>query len=101
MRRARWVILVAIIAGLLGVSALYQIQKGQERKQAPIASQPLPGQIKAVHNDWQWTQNEGGRTLVEVRARNIVQVEDHHDLEGVDLRLFHKDGKTYDQVKSA
>jgi lipopolysaccharide export system protein LptA len=50
-----------------------------------------------------YRQTAGARPIVEVRAKQFRQVQEpsRFELEGVEIHLFHKDGRVYDQAKSA
>ena len=103
MRSTRWLLLLAILAIVSTVGTAYFIQKRLLKEQAPQAPQSLPVEVKAAADDWRWSHTVEGRPVVEVRARNFRQVSDpsRFDLERVELRLYRKDGKEFDQVRSA
>jgi lipopolysaccharide export system protein LptA len=103
MRRTRWLLLVAIAAILGGVGATYQIRRRLLERQAPPKPAQLPLNLAASSQDWEWTKTEGGRPVVHIRAREVQQASGsgHVELKGVELRIFHKDGSSYDLVKSA
>jgi lipopolysaccharide export system protein LptA len=103
MRRTRWLLLVAIVAILGGVGVSYHLQRSSLLRGAPSRPAQLPLDLTALSEDWEWTKTENGRPLVNIRAKSVQQGRDsgRTDLGGVQLRIFHKDGKSYDLVKSA
>lgn len=103
MRRTRPLLLLAIFAVLVVVGISYQLQKGLQQSQSPPIPKSLPPDTSAAAEQWTWSKSEGSRTVIEVRAGNFRQVKDPSrlDLEKVELRLYGKDGKTYDLVRSA
>jgi LPS export ABC transporter protein LptC len=103
MRGTRWLILLAIVAILGGVAITYRLQQGVLQRQAPEKPKPLPLELNASREEFVFRQSDGTRTTAEVRAKNYTQVKDSSrvDLEGVEVRMFKKDGATYDLVKSA
>ncbi|NUN03508.1 MAG: LPS export ABC transporter periplasmic protein LptC, partial [Bryobacteraceae bacterium] len=103
MWRARQLILLAILVIVIAVGAVYYLQKAVLARRAPPRPAPIASNLNASAEDWVWSKTEDGRPVVEVRARTFEQVREPavFNLEGVELRLYEKDGKTYDLVKSA
>lgn len=103
MRRFRRLLLIAILLILAVVGVTYSRRKAVLERQAPVASPPLPLNIQAEGRDWVYTHHEGDRPRVEVRAARMRQIDRpaELELEGVELRIFDRDGLKYDYVKSA
>ncbi len=103
MRRLRRLLLVAISGVVVAVGVTYWWRKAALERQAPAASPPLPLHIQAEGRDWVYTHHEGDRPRVEVRAARMRQIERpaELELEGVELRIFDRDGRKYDHVRSA
>src|SRR5258708_25570253 len=104
MRGARALIVIAIALILAGVALTYREQKAAQIAGAPKAPKALPAHLSSKAENWDWSKTENGRTVVRVLAKTFQQVTDtsKFDLEGVDLRLPHKDNdKIFDKVKSA
>lgn len=103
MRRLRRLLLVAILLTLAAVGVTYSWRKAALQRQAPVASPPLAQNIQAEGRDWVYTHHEGDRPRVEVRAARMRQIGQpaELELEGVELRIFDRDGLKYDHVKSA
>ncbi len=101
MWRKRGLLLAAIVAILAAVTASYFTQKNKLARQAPPAPKSLPREVEAAATDWVWSHTVGGKPVVEVRARHFRQVKDHVELETLELRLYHQDGRKYDRVTSA
>ena len=70
---------------------------------APPAPRPLETGINGTASDWVYTQSDGERPRVTVRAKSFRQVKAPSvmELEGVELQLFHKEGDQFDLVRSA
>jgi lipopolysaccharide export system protein LptA len=103
LRNLRGLLLIAILAILAAVGYTYYRQHASQARQAAPTPKSLPLDTDAAATDWVWTKDEGSRRKVQVRARNFRQVSDPSqlELEGVELLIYDKDGKTYDRVRSA
>ena len=103
MRRTRWLLLAAIAALIGAVGGSYYIQRRIQLSNAPQIPAALPLGVNATANDWHWAHSEGDRPIVDVRAKDFRQIQEpsKFELKGVELRLYHKDGKQFDLVKSA
>ena len=102
MRRSRWLILAAILGIVYFVAATYFKRKETLAKDAPAAPAPLETGIDGRANDWVYTQSDGTLPRVTVRAKSFRQVKAPSvmELDGVQLQLYHKDGRRFDLVKS-
>ncbi len=100
-RRTRLLLLVllAVIVGAVGIA--YHRQRASLASRAPVKPSLLPVNTNAAAASWYWSKTEGDRTVVEVRADNFRQVDRQVELEGVNLKLYGRDGKTFDLVRSA
>lgn len=102
MRRTRWILLASILILVAAVAGIYRAQKDAQGKQVVDRPVALPDNVSVAAQDWRWSKNDGDRPIVEVRARNFAQKSDppRVDLDHVELKLFHKDGRAFDLVKS-
>jgi lipopolysaccharide export system protein LptA len=102
MRRTRRLILLLIVAIAAAVGFIYNKQKTYQARAAPPIPASLPNGTSAKLNGWSWTKDDGNRTVVRVLAKDMREIAEgtRYELQGVDLRLFHKDGTAFDQVKS-
>jgi len=103
MRRLRWLILAAISVILVAVGATYYGRMTRMREDAPRRPEPLQSGIDLAAEGWHIRKTDHGRPIVEVKARSFRQVKEplSFELEGVELKLFHDDGESYDQVETA
>ncbi len=103
MRRVRPLLLLAILIVLVGVGAVYYVQRGVERRSAPAAPQPLPPEINSSASDWTWSKQVNQRTVVQISAKKFREIKSPAQLhlEGVEVRLSSEDGKTLDRFKTA
>jgi lipopolysaccharide export system protein LptA len=103
MRRARWLLLVAIAAILSVVYVTYRAQKLHLRAESPPKPKALPLDLNSTADLWEYTEKKGDQTTVKIYAKQARQSKDSSriDLTEVQLRLYHKTGDAFDLVKSA
>jgi lipopolysaccharide export system protein LptA len=102
MRRTRRLILLLIGLILGGVGFTYYVQKTKQARSAPSKPASLPPSISARASDWTHSENRGVLPIYHVSARTFRQdAKGGIQLGDVTLRLFNKDGKKFDEVKSA
>lgn len=103
MRRTRPLLLLAIATVLCVVGVAFYLQNRLQQARAPAAPKSLPPGTSASAEYWSWSHTQEGRPVVEVRAANYRQISEpsRFELEKVELRIFDKDGKHFDQVGSA
>ena len=97
-------ILALIIAGLLaGVGYLYWSIRQRQVDQAAPPPARLDNSLNSQAKEWAWSQTVGGKTVVEVRAKDFRQVKDPPliELNGVELKIFHGEENKFDRVSSA
>jgi lipopolysaccharide export system protein LptA len=101
----RWLLLVAIAAILGGVVYQYRAQKKLLAGNVPAAPPPLSTGLSASAEHWHYrdTDLKTGRIKSDIDAESLQQVKDASrvDLKNVAMKIYGKDGKTYDLVKSA
>ena len=102
MRFSRWLILAAIIVIVTFVAQTYVKRKQALARSAPTPPAPLETGVDGRASDWIYTQSDGERPRVTVRARKFRQIKAPSvmELEGVELQLFHQKDGQYDLVKS-
>ncbi|HWR51640.1 MAG TPA: LptA/OstA family protein [Bryobacteraceae bacterium] len=100
-RRTRLLLLMALAAIVGAVGIAFYVQRASLARHAPSRPSLLPTDTNAAAQSWVYTKAEGGLTKVEVRAKNFRQVANVVELDGVELKLFSRDGKDFDYVKSA
>jgi lipopolysaccharide export system protein LptA len=102
MRVARWLLPLAILFILYEVGVTYLDRKRTQAAAAPSAPKPLEKDTEGRARDWVYLKTDGDRPVVEVRAKGFRQITEPSvmELDGLELHLFHKDGKEYDLVKS-
>ena len=105
MRGMRWLLLVAIAAILGGVVYQYRAQRRLLAGNAPAAPAPLSTGLSASAEHWHYrdTDLKSGRVRSDIDAESFQQVKDASrvELKNVTMKVYGKDGKTYDLVKSA
>jgi lipopolysaccharide export system protein LptA len=103
MRRTRRLILLLLAVIVSGVAFLYYLQKTTQARNAPDKPASLPDSVISTANDWVHSEKHNGIPSYEVRAKNyrMDSTGSRVELEGVTLKMFSKDGKTFDEVKSA
>ena len=103
MRRAAPYFFLSVILGIAGwVWFSYQQQLGVQKRNTAAPPQPLPSTLNSKAQGFVYATSEGNRTIAELRAKDYREVKDpaHMELDQMELRLFHEDGKTFDLVKA-
>jgi lipopolysaccharide export system protein LptA len=105
MTGTRWLLVATMIAIIGTVGVAYRAQWKSLRERSPAKPQELPIDLRSSASDWHWERTEGKppfRKSVEISAKNFKQIKETSQvqLEGVTLKLYHKDGEAYDLVKS-
>ena len=103
LRRARWLILLAIVAILGSVTSIFITQKRALRRNRPHASAPLPANISATAQKWEYEMTSGDQAKIILRAEHFEQVKnpDVFRLDGLEMEIHDRKGKRYNLVKSA
>jgi lipopolysaccharide export system protein LptA len=103
MRLVRRLFLLAILAILSVVGARYYLQRAEQIAAAPPAPASLPVNTAAAGKDWVYAYTVDDKPVVEIRAGDMRQIRepDVIQLDRVALKIFHKQGREYDQVESA
>jgi lipopolysaccharide export system protein LptA len=102
MRSLRWLLLVVIAVIAAGVFRVYRL----ERSARKAAQRPTPAAMslsdKADAVDWEWGQSAAGRPQLKLTAKEMRQANDAKtsQLEKIELRIYQKNGKSYDRVRS-
>src|ERR1700750_1803524 len=104
MRKTRRILLLALVLSAAAVALVYRDQRARQVRDAPAQPTALPQNIETASKDWVYYKGDGDRPVLEIRAREMEQVSGTSPvirLKQVDLRLYKKDGKKYDHVRSA
>jgi len=103
MRGTRGLLLLAIAAILGGLAATYYHQRKTQALRTPSLPRPLAHDVEADATDWHWSRNSGGHPGVELRARHFRHFHDPErvELDDIELRLYHQDGRKFDLVRCA
>ena len=102
MRRAAWLLLVVVFGILIALGYTYRQSREELARRAPAKPAPLQERLQASAEKWEYAQYDGDRPKVLIRADGFNEVKDppQTELNGVELLIYKKDGKTYDLVKS-
>jgi lipopolysaccharide export system protein LptA len=100
MRVGRWLILSAIFAIIVFVGDTYFRHKAN--LDALAAPRVLDLNLDSSADKWCDKQHDGARETFEICATKLREVKDpsHMELDGVRLKLFHKDDKEYDLIET-
>jgi lipopolysaccharide export system protein LptA len=102
MRSLRWLLLVAILALVAAVFGIYRTQRQAARANARPLPPSLPVGMNGSAKEWEWGQSENGKPAVHVSARDFrLTATNLTELEGVEIRIYMKDGKHFDRVRSS
>lgn len=103
MRLSRWLILAALLTIVVFVLQTYIKRQQALARDTPAAPRPLETGINGRASNWVYSQSDGERPRVTVRAKSFRQVQAPSvmELEGVELQLFHQQSDQFDLVRSA
>jgi lipopolysaccharide export system protein LptA len=101
MRSLRWLLLVAIVAMAVAIFGIYQSHKKIARASARPTPPMVPLGTLGEAVDFEWAQSQDGKPAVKVHADNSRQTDGNTtELDKVELRIYTKDGKRFDRVRS-
>jgi lipopolysaccharide export system protein LptA len=103
MRGARWLLLAAMLIIVSAVGVTYRVQKKIIHDQAPPKPKPLPPELNFSADSYHYHRTDNNnRPKADISARSFRQVKDSSrvDLTGLELKLYHKTGDSFDLVKS-
>ncbi len=103
MRRTRWLFLFAILFIVVAVGATYLKNKRSLERDAPARPKPLAKNIDGSFTRWCYSDQKGMTPHVGLCADTMRESAGSTalELEGVELKLYNKDGKNFDLVKTA
>ena len=103
MRRTRWLFLFAILFIVVAVGATYLKSKRSLERDAPARPAPLARKLDGSFDKWCYSDQKGTTQHVNLCADKMRESAGSTalDLEGVELKLYNKDGKNFDLVKTA
>jgi lipopolysaccharide export system protein LptA len=102
MRRIAFLLPIAIIAIAAALWGTYRIRVQKINDSAPPAPPVLSTTLTSDADNWKWVQNKDGKPVVQVAAKGARYLKDvgKMELDAVELKLYQKDRKHYDLVKS-
>lgn len=102
MRRTRWLFLFAIIFIVFAVGATYLKRKGSLERDAPARPKPLSRNFDGTFDKWTYSDQKGTTPHVKITADHMRESAGSTalDLDGVDLKLYNKDGTQFDLIKT-
>ncbi len=103
IRRARWLILLAIVAIAVTVFSVYRTRRQAIARSRPKPAAPLPANISATANKWQYEIKSGDRARLIMRSSFFEQVKDppRAMFKDLEMEIRQISGKRYDLVRSA
>jgi lipopolysaccharide export system protein LptA len=102
MRRTRWLFLFAIIFIVVAVGATYLKSKRNLERDAPARPKPLARKLDGSFDRYKYSDQKGTTPHVEISADHagVAAGSNATELEGVELKLYNKEGTQYDLVKT-
>lgn len=103
MRRVAPYLLFAVILAIAGWTWFsYQQRLDVQKRNTSTPPTPLPSTLNSKAEGFVYATSEGNRTVAELRAKDYREVKDppYMQLDQMELRLFHEDGKSFDLVKA-
>jgi lipopolysaccharide export system protein LptA len=104
MRSLRWLLLVAMVLIAAAVFGIYRAQRIVQRSHRRAVPPSISLDTKTRARDWEWEQSTGdGKPAVKITAANMKTSADGEraEISQIELRIYAKDGRHYDRVKSA
>jgi lipopolysaccharide export system protein LptA len=103
MRRTRWLFLFAILFIVVAVGATYLKNKRSLERDAPVRPKPLARNFDGSFNKWTYSDQKGTTPHVEISADHagVATGSGATELDGVEMKLYNRDGKNYDLVKTS
>ena len=101
MRKARPLLLLAILAILAGLGTTYLARLKLQAGSALAKPKALAPGTLATSHAWTYKQTTNGKTAITLHADDLKEIEGKQELTGVELDIYHKDGNEYDHVKCA
>ena len=102
MRSLRWLLLVAMIVVAIATIVIYRGQLIAQRANRRPPPAYVATDTRAEALDWEWGQSDNGKPRVHITAKHYKQSadEDHAQLNGIELRIYMKDGQHFDRVRT-
>ena len=102
MKNIRFVLLLGV--GIMLAAVVLDFLDSR-RTQANVGLKELvaiPSEFSSQSSRWSWSQTSGDSRKIEIFADSVRQTKETLllELEGVELKIFREDGKSYDQVLS-
>ncbi len=99
----RWLLVAAILVISAAVGVTYVKRKEAQASDTPVPPKLLDKGIEGRADKWTYTQTDGDRPRVRIRADSFRQIKEPSlvELDGVELEIYHHDAKKFDLVKSA
>jgi lipopolysaccharide export system protein LptA len=101
-RRARWLLLLAILLLSVAVAAIFLLRREDLSRHRPKPSQPLPANTSATADMWEWEVRKND-VQVRMRARSFRQIHEPSTvlLSGMQMEIRNTAAGTYDLINSA
>ncbi len=105
MRGTRWLLLVAIAAIFGGVLVTYLDQKKTIKAASPARPQALPDDLNFIGEHTTWSQKPPNRAcdkyFIDAGSHRQLKDSSRVDMRDVTLKLYSKDCKSYNLIKTA
>ena len=103
MRRTRRLFLVVLVALVAAVATSYYRQRARAAASEPPIPASLSANTRALSTDWVYYRGTRDCRELEIRAKEAEGVEQPKAkflLRGVDMKIFHDCGRSFDLIKS-
>ena len=101
VRKLAWLIPAVILAALAGLGLTYQQRSQDQIKNAPEKPPVLPSDVISQGGKWEWVNNEDKpHTFIRATSFKEIRNPPSVELQGLELLVYDKAGKTYDLVTS-
>jgi lipopolysaccharide transport protein LptA/LPS export ABC transporter protein LptC len=102
MKKIRFLLLLSVGLVLAVVVYDFWVSRRPAIQERVRNLKAIPAELVAQSSRWHWSQSSAEQEKIEIFADSFRQSTKTHlfELEGVELRLFNKNGKYYDQITS-
>jgi len=102
MRSLRWLLLFLIIVVSAGVFRVYRLQRIAGKAAQRPAPPAMALEDKSNALNWEWGQTDAGKPALMMTAReyHLSANSKTSQLKNIELRIYQKSGKAFDQVHS-
>jgi lipopolysaccharide export system protein LptA len=101
MRRFAPLILLGFVAIVSGVGWTYYERLKLQAASAPAKPKKMDSGLSATFHSWDYRHTSSQKTVIQLHADDMQELDGKDELAGVTLDIYSKDGQKYDHIQSA